>query len=103
LESYRTQLERKKSEEDARRDYEYDARKRLYQEFEPLLFLFIEYSGSALIRICNLAESARNGKLTPDSEDGWLGHVGYYAISTIYRLLLPMVIFKIMQQCLTLI
>jgi hypothetical protein len=103
VEELRNKLAIEKDEEGACRDYEYEARKRLYQEFEPLLFLLLEYSESSLIRIYGLVESARNGKLNPNSESGWLetyGH-GYYATSTIYRLLLPMVIFKIMQQKLT--
>ena len=55
LEVLKSSLEIKKDEKAAIRDYEYEARKRLYQEFEPLLFLFVEYSRSALIRICNIA------------------------------------------------
>lgn len=35
----------------ARRDYEYEARKRLYQECEPILFQFSELYESALRRI----------------------------------------------------
>jgi uncharacterized protein YxeA len=37
-----------RAEQDARRDYEYEARKRLYQECEPILFQFAELSESAL-------------------------------------------------------
>jgi uncharacterized membrane-anchored protein YhcB (DUF1043 family) len=36
------ELDTKKAEQDARRDYEYEAKKRLYQESEPILFQFAD-------------------------------------------------------------
>ena len=102
LKNIESKLASQKSEEEARREYEYEARKRLYQEFEPLLFLLFEYSESSLVRIYNLSLAASKGNL--NANVGWLAGYGqgYYVTSTIYRLLLPMVIFKIMQQKLTL-
>jgi large-conductance mechanosensitive channel len=41
VEELRNKLAIEKDEEGACRDYEYEARKRLYQEFEPLLFYFL--------------------------------------------------------------
>ena len=49
LEKIKNDLEIKKDEQTARRDYEYEARKRLYQECEPILFQFAELSESALM------------------------------------------------------
>ena len=85
--------------EDARRDYEYEARKRLYQECEPILFQFAEFSESALRRIYALARNARDGNLGP--ERYWLSTDHYFMRSTIYRLLAPMAAFKLLQHRLT--
>jgi hypothetical protein len=57
LEKIKNDLEIKKDEQAARRDYEYEARKRLYQECEPILFQFVELSESALKRIYALARN----------------------------------------------
>ncbi|KAF0250351.1 MAG: hypothetical protein FD167_262, partial [bacterium] len=88
------------AEKNARRDYEYEARKRLYEKCEPLLFILNESAESAFDRITSLARTAREGNLT---EDGWLSREGYYMRSTIYILLSPLVILKLMQKELTLI
>jgi len=102
LEELKNSLQINRDQQAAYRDYEYEAKKRLYHQFEPLLFLLLEYSESSLIRIYNLAQMAREGKL--DATKVLLAEYGkgYYVKSTVYRLLLPMVIFKIMQQKLTL-
>jgi hypothetical protein len=91
-------LGRRKSEEDARRDYDYEARKRLYQECEPLIFQFVELSENALHRIYSLARSSRHGNL-PD----WLCENDYYIASTMYNLLAPVVIYKLIQRRLTIV
>jgi hypothetical protein len=92
-------LIKQQDENKARLDYDYEARKRLYREFEPLLFLFVEYSESAYYRIYELVRTAKNGNLEPDK--GWLSETGYFTISTIYRLLLPLVIYRLIQVKLT--
>jgi len=102
LETLKSELADERAESDARRDYEYDARKRLYEECEPLLFQLIELSENALYRIYSLARTARNGNLAP--ETGWLSSDGsYYLISTIYNLMAPMVIYKLIHRRLTII
>jgi hypothetical protein len=92
-------LAEKKAEHDARRDYEYEARKRLYQECEPILFQFAELSESALRRIYALARNAKEGNLGPDRY--WLSTDHYFIRSTIYRLIAPMAAFKLLQNRLT--
>jgi hypothetical protein len=89
----------KKAEQDARRDYEYEARKRLYQECEPILFQFSELSESALRRIYALARNAKEGNLGP--ERYWLSTDHYFIRSTIYRLIAPMAAFRLLQYKLT--
>lgn len=93
-------LNKKQTEDKARLDYEYEAKKRLYQEYEPLIFQMQESSESALNRIMNLARDSRNGYLRPG---GWLSDMkSYYLRSTIYRIFAPMVLFKLMRARLTL-
>jgi hypothetical protein len=99
IDHLRHELEIRKIEKDARLDYEYESRKRLYQDFEPLLFLLIECSDSAQFRIQELAKYAKMGKL--NENNGWLSYPSYFMISTIYKLLLPISIFKLIQQQLT--
>lgn len=88
------------AERNARRDYEYEARKKLYAEYEPLLFQLIEQSENAYYRVLSLARTAREGDLTVDA-GGWLERPGYYMRSTIYKLLAPIALFKIIQRNLT--
>lgn len=106
LESLKADLAEKQAEKNARRDYEYEARKRLYQQYEPLLFQLVELSESALRRITGLARSAKQGNLRSDYI-GWLApndyYYDYYMASTIYRLLAPLVIIKLIQRLLTLV
>jgi len=102
LESMRSQLAEERAERDARRDYEYEARKRLYEEYEPLLFQLVELSENANHRVYSLARTAREGDLT-ETDGGWLSQPNYYMVSTIYTLLAPMVMFKLMQRRLTLV
>jgi hypothetical protein len=99
LEKIKNDLEIKKDERTARRDYEYEARKRLYEECEPILFQFAELSESALKRIYALARNARDGNLGPDRF--WLLTDQYFIRSTIYRLIAPMAAFKMLQRRLT--
>ena len=98
-------MEEYRAEQDARREYEYEARKRLYREFEPLIFMLCEDSDSAYNHIKELSNMSRFGKLylklssktsnkENDSEN--------YLRTTIYKLILPMAVFSLMQRRLTL-
>jgi hypothetical protein len=102
IERIKAQFAEEKSEKDARRDYEYEARKRLYQECEPLFFQLAECSETALFQIQSLAERSREGNLESESE-GYLSKNSYYLKSTIYNLLKPLVIYKLVHSRLTLI
>lgn len=101
LEQLRAKLQADQKEHDARRDYEYEARKRLYVECEPLLFQLVELSNNALRRIRSIARTSRKGDLRPDG--GWLSGDGYYMLSTFYILFVPLVVYKLIQDRLTLI
>jgi Sds3-like len=94
LEKLRARLTGEKSEQDALRDYEYEARKRLYQEFEPVLFQLVELSDSALRRICRLSSVSKEGKL-----EGWLSDsYNYFTRTTTYRLIAPLAACKVLRS-----
>lgn len=99
LKQIENELDTKKAEQDARRDYEYEARKRLYQECEPILFQWAELSDSAIKRIYALARNAKEGNLGPARH--WLATDHYFIRSTIYRLIAPLAAFKLLQNRLT--
>ena len=101
IERLKSELTTARSEDDARREYEYEARKRLYSECEPLIFQLRELAENQMYRVYSLARSARLGRIQEDGT-GWLsGGEGYYLESTVYNLLAPAVVFKIMQRRLT--
>lgn len=84
------------AERSARRDYEYDARKRLYSEIEPLLFQLYEALEEAHYRVRSLARTSRDNHLP-----GWLDSNGYYLNSTAFKLIIPAVLLRIMQRQMT--
>lgn len=97
-------LKRLHSEEDAernaRRDYEYDARKRLYDQCGPILFELSEVSEAAYYRITGLAQNSKNGFLEPGSPESHLRD-SYYRLSTLYRIFAPSAVLRILQKRLT--
>jgi hypothetical protein len=102
LETFKARLGEEKDERAARRDYEYDARKRLYEQCDPLLFQFADLSENAFGRITNLVKACQDNNLRPDGS-GWLDHEGYYFLTMLYRLVVPCVIFQLLQRRLTLL
>jgi hypothetical protein len=100
LENLKDELSQRSAENDARRDYVYEARKRLYEACEPILFQSYERSYDAYGRILNLADAARRGDVRPGG--GWLASESrYYFTSMIYRFLAPMALFRLLQERLT--
>lgn len=98
-------LAKQRADRDARRDYEYEARKRLYEDCEPLLFQQGEASQNAIHRVYSLARAARTGDLAND-ESSWLNNKlnhEYYMNTTIYLLLAPLAFYKLIQRRLTVI
>lgn len=103
LERLRADLEEKRRERDALRDYEYEARKRLYHECGPLLLQLMELSENGLRRVAGLARTASQGNLGPDKPT-WLAEpTSYYHLSTAYWLVAPLAVVKLLQRRLTLI
>src|SRR6266567_5142795 len=96
----KNRLDQQAKAEDARQAYEYDARKRLYRECEPLLFQTRELANEARERIIGLAVAARKGDIDEDGT-GWLAKPGYYTLSTCYRLVAPATTYLLLQRRLT--
>jgi hypothetical protein len=97
------ELGRQRASDDARLSYEFSARRRLYEELEPLTFQLVDAADSAYVRISDLARAGRDGRL--DGPDGWLAdrQDAYFLVSTVYRLTTPMALLRIWHRRLTLI
>jgi hypothetical protein len=96
-------LEEERDERRARRDYEYEARKRLYEECEPVVFQAMELTLGARRRVLSLARTARAGWLPRDGSGGWLGSPDYYFKSSAFLLFAPATCFRMLQSRLTVI
>jgi hypothetical protein len=101
IEKLRARYADSNAERDARRDYQYEARKRLYHECGPIVFQLAELSEAAFYRIIGLAETASRGNLEPGPTSFLRDE--YYRVSTLYRLLAPSAALKLMQRRLTLV
>lgn len=100
LERYKSTLALQQAEAQARRDYEYEARKTLYTQTEPILFQFYESASYALNRLTNLARASRDGNL--DGPGSWM-HDSYYRLSLVHSLLTPLAILHVFRQRVTLL
>jgi hypothetical protein len=98
IERLRADLNEKQAERNALRDYEYEARKRLYHECAPLIFQLLEQAEGVINRVGNLARTASQGNLEPGRT--WLSR-NYYRLSTYYRFLAPLATLKLLQARLT--
>ena len=96
LEKLKFELAGQQAEQDARRVYKYEARKRLYHECEPLIFQLIEASEAALSHIKDIAKRAKA------VDEPWFSEK-YYLKTTTYRLLLPCAVFKLITTRLTMV
>lgn len=104
LEELRNRLAGERREKDARLDYEYEARRRLYRELEPLLFQLREESEAAWYRLLDIAKHARCGELDPEKDDGLLAHHDrYLMLSTVYQLFVPAVVVRLIKEKLTMV
>lgn len=101
LENLKYKFQEQLSEKNARRDYEYEARKKLYAEYEPIFFKFSELSEGALSRIKSLIRSTKDGKI--GIETGWLSKDEYYLRSTIYLLFAPLASYRLMREKINLV
>lgn len=93
----KARLDEQASAKNARQSYEFDARKRLYTELEPLLFQLFDAAEGSLFRVKSLVRTQRNGNLG-EGKNSWVDQDGYYLTSTIYRIFLPLAIFRLIQR-----
>ncbi|MBV9991632.1 MAG: hypothetical protein JOZ72_10100 [Alphaproteobacteria bacterium] len=107
LEELKGRIARTNSLEDAKQEYEFEARKRLYAQIEPLLFQLTEIAFESYYRVVSLVRSKTDLGRGPDS---WVvekpgAGVGtrYYLNSTIYKLFLPLAIYRLLQRSATLV
>jgi hypothetical protein len=87
------ELDASSRERDAQRDYEYEARKRLYSEIHPLLFQLAEASELCFERIVRLQES-RAFRQLEDVES-------FLVVNTVHRLMAPITLVHLVQRRLT--
>lgn len=99
LEQLKAELGEYQAERKAQRDYRYDAIKRLYTDLQPLLFQLSELCDSAYLHTRGLARTARNGNLGAGPDSWWKDE--YFLVSTVYRLLAPVAVLRLMQRRLT--
>lgn len=100
LEEFKADIADQAAAANARRGYEYDARKRLYAQVEPLLFQLFESAEGAFHAVSSLARTQRNADLP-----AWLSAKAtkYYIRSMIHRLFAPLAILRLIQRSTTLI
>jgi len=87
----------------AKRDYEYEARKRLYTELYPLAYQLQEAARHARHRIMNLALASRIGALARGPDNWITGRDPYYFTSVIHNLIAPLAVQELITRKLTLL
>lgn len=100
LERTKADLAEEASSRNARRSYEFEVRKRLYTEIEPLLFQLFEAVEGSYYRAASLVRTHHHGSLGRTGSS-WLTSESYYLHSTIYRLFLPLAIYRLIQRSAT--
>jgi hypothetical protein len=105
LESLKATLAAELAEGNALRDYEYDARRRLYSEVGPLVFQLTELSDAAILeigRLCNPSHWHRLSLTEASRESlrarGWIGSTSYDTVFAAYALLAPLASFRFLQR-----
>ena len=89
-------LEEQRAESDARRSYEYEARKRLYSVYEPLRVRMLDCTDNAVRQITEIVQA-------PDPGRPWYSSAEYRLNATIYYLLAPLVVARMIERRLTLV
>ena len=85
-----------RAESDARRSYEYEARKRLYNVYEPLRVRLLDCTDNAVRQIVDLVGRPGPGRPGYSSAE-------YRLKATIYYLLAPLVVSRMIERRLTLV
>jgi hypothetical protein len=88
-------LDEQRAESDARRSYEYDARKRLYSVYEPLRLRMLDCTDNAVRQIVDVVGWPGAGRADRSAE--------YRLNATVYYLLAPLVVARMIERRLTLV
>jgi hypothetical protein len=94
LEIVKLKLAEQQADSNSRRDYEYNALQRLYEEYEPIRFQLIDAVESAKYHIEELQQEM-------DWRQGWQGID--LLLSTVYHLFLPAAVYRLARRSLTLV
>jgi hypothetical protein len=96
------------AEKDARREYLYEARKRLYTAVAPTMFQLTELADAGLDGIACLNDPSRRARfqIRPQRREhltrsGFIGSTSYEVVHSAYVLLCPLAIFRILQRRMT--
>jgi hypothetical protein len=109
LERLKNELASERSEENAEREYNYDARKRIYNECLPHLFRFIRKAQAWPAKFDAIVKHAKDGDIVRIDRDGKsqpvrLGDLkanNYFKVHTLYLLFAPIAAVKIFEEKLT--
>ena len=96
----KNQLAKERAQHDARLEYEYHARQRLYEQYEPMRFQLLEAIETAKCQIETMSEQSL------DHDFQRLGSTpkgNYWLLGTVYHLLHPAAVFRMAQRRLTLV
>ena len=96
LETLKAELGEQRAEADARRAYEYEARKRTYELYEPLRIQLLESIGSAWRQMTDILIPPLQRQTSASSS-------GYVVKATVYYLLSPIVLCRMIERRLTLV
>ncbi|MFB9267028.1 hypothetical protein ACFFWD_28365 [Bradyrhizobium erythrophlei] len=97
LEELKSKYSHENRLKEARLDYEYEARKRLYDEVEPILFIAHFAARSTRGRLNAFADRLREGYISRDKRKTWMAD-HYYQRSTVYRMFLPIVLHRLLLR-----
>jgi hypothetical protein len=100
LEKLKSGLAAEQAEQAAWREYRYRALQRLYDEYEPLRFQLVEAVEGAKNQIEDLGNKS---VIRRQGIEGVLPSGQYLLLATIYHLLLPGAVFRIIRRRLTLV
>ena len=107
MERFKARIAQAASLDNAKLEYEFDARKRLYARIAPLLFQLAEAAEGSYYRIVNLVgmrsaqKVERLAKKALLDVDGSLVRTNYYLTSTLYKIFLPFALYRLLQRSAT--
>ena len=101
LKKVQSELDVQKNIFENKTNYEYDARRKLYENCFPTLFNFISVSEAALFKIRDIVYHIGSGDLIiPGKRFGDEGY-NYFKSNTLYKLMAPSACFKILREKIT--